>query len=343
MCSDKMYAWLGLGWALMIMPLVHAGAQGASVELIADPNFEQGFQIKEEGVAPPPAKWMESAVPVWQINHHYSKSSFAHTERFQFRRDGLTFEDDYGSLIVHPEDGEADVIVGLNASKEFGGLYRQAGDPWPHVYLSQRIAHPGGSGKESPSIAGMKSLPFSVSVRLLHDQPNRKEGYNRSLHAAQFLLLFTVQNLNRQSPGYGDYYWLSIPLYDDREPVTALHAMQDKGSPKKKATDKLIYSIGVKPFTDAVVGSGQWVTVGGDLLPHMIAGLQEAWKRGFLPASQDLADYRLGSVILGWEVPGLNDVAIAVKDLHANAVLANPGASPGAAGGNVAPAAETVR
>lgn len=57
----------------------------------------------------------------------------------------------------------------------------------------------------------------------------------------------------------------------------------------------------------------------GDLLPHIVSGLREAWKQGYLSASQKLADYRIGGLVLGWEVTGLNDVAIAVRDLRATA------------------------
>ena len=86
-------------------------------------------------------------------------------------------------------------------------------------------------------------------------------------------------------------------------------------------TDKFIYDVGVKPFTDKVVGAGEWVAVEGDLLPHILAGLRQCWQRGYLADSQDLADYRIGSCVVGWEVTGLNDCAIAVEGLRATAAL----------------------
>ena len=286
-----------------------------TVELIGDTAFERGFRLNETDAPKQVVTWGDRTVkPAWEINHHHSKSSFTNLNNFSFRPDGLTFQDDYSSLIVHPADRSADFILGLNAFKEYGGVYRQKGDPWPHAYLTQRISKPDG-----PAISEMEKIDFAISVRLLHDDRHLRTGYNRSTHAAQFLFFFTIQNLNRQSKGYGDYYWFGIALYDDRELVTAPHAMQDKGSPKKQGTDKLIYNVGIKPFTNAVVADGKWVTVRGDILPHIIAGLREAWKHGFLPDSQNLADYRIGGLVMGWEIPGLNDAAIAVKDLRATA------------------------
>lgn len=293
-----------------------------TIELIADATFERGFRIKEAGAEARVVSWNQTTSPVWEICHHHSHSSFANTNGFTFTTNGLVFKDDYGTLAVHPAGEDADLVVGVNASKEYGDVYRQQGDPWPHVYVSQHIGGPGGHlAPNSPPLSEIARVDFSVNVRLLHDRRNQRAGYNRRLHAAQFLFFLTIQNLNRRSRGYGDYYWFGIALYDDRESVTSLHAMRDAGSPRKKGTDKLIYNVGIKPFTSEVVASGQWVTVKGDLLPHIVAGLREAWKRGYLPASQDMADYRVSSGLVGWEVPGLNDAAIAIKGLRATATL----------------------
>lgn len=295
-----------------------------TVELIADTAFEHGLRVAEPGTPEQIVRWSGAASPEWRINHHHSKSLFTNMAGFSYRENGLTFADGYSSLVIHPADKSADCIVGLDANKEYGGVYRQPGDPWPHIYLSQRISNPGGHLlPDGPAISEIEKIDFSISVRLLHDRKNMGDGYKRPTHAAQFIFFFTIQNLNRASKGFGDYFWFGIVLYDDRESVTAPHAMRDKGSPKKKGTDKLIYNIGVKPFTSEVVAAGEWVDIRGDLLPHILAGLREAWKQGYLPASQSLDDYRIGSLVLGWEVPGLNDVAIAVKNLRATATLSD--------------------
>jgi hypothetical protein len=310
----------------LLLFLPSAVPAASPVELIGDAKFELGFSVREDNKAgSPPVRWKEAGDPVWVLTHHHSKSSFDNREHFQFRPDGLTFDDGLTLLDVHPGSGEADVVLGLNADKEYGGIYRQKGDPWPHVYLTQRISDPSGHlGQNAPTLATIEKIDFSVSVKLLYDRASPKEGRIRSVHAAQFILFFTIQNLNRRSEGHGDYYWFGIALYDDREPVTFLHAMQDKGSPKKKGTDKWIYNVGVQPFTSEVVAEGRWVTVRGDILPHILAGLREAWKQGSLPASQNLSDYRIGSLVLGWEIPGLNDAAVAFKDLRATATIASP-------------------
>ena len=294
----------------------------SAVELIADPGFHQGFTAKDAGGKTRVVRWNDAAVPVWFVAQHDSKSSLASGDHCTFHADGCVFHDDYQTLTVHPKDVDADLVLGVNAYAEYGGVYRQKGDPWPHLLVEQRISNPRGHlGDASPRLADLRRLDLAMRVRLLYDRKHAGPGYDPHMHTAQFVFYFSVQNLNRQSKGYGDYYWFGLTLYDSRHEVTRLSALQDKGSPKKKGTDKFIYNVGIAPFTSEVVGRGEWVTVNGDVLPHIHAGLQECWKRGFLPDSQDPADYRIGGMNMGWEVPGLDDVAMAVKDLAATAVL----------------------
>ena len=52
----------------------------------------------------------------------------------------------------------------------------------------------------------------------------------------------------------------------------------------------------------------------------MLDGLGTAWGRGFLKDSRDLADYRIGGMNMGWEVPGLFDVEVQVRNLSMRTV-----------------------
>ena len=294
-----------------------------AVELIADTAFQRGLNVKDRAGQVHAIAWSTNAAPpVWNTAQHLSKSSFADKAFQTITTNGFSFQDDYELLKIHPAGTDADFICGVNAEHEFGGKLREPGDPWPHLYLEQRISNPGGHlGANSPALADIAKIDFAINVKLLYDRKKTGPTYSRHVHAAQYLVLFTIQNLNPKSKGRGDYYWFGISLYDDRQPITTLFAMQDKGSPKKKGTDKFIYNTGVKPFTNRIVAAGDWVRVNGDLLPHIIAGLQDCWRHGFLPDSQNLADYRIGGLVLGWEVTGLNDVAIAVKGMRATATL----------------------
>ncbi len=303
-------------------------ATANALDLVADPGFHHGFYVKDRAGKEQVLRWNNAAQrdenqkPVWHTAQHDSKSCFADAAFCQFRNSGLTFHDDFQTLIVHPEGGDADIILGVNAMKEYGGVWRKPGDPWPHLYLQQDISLPRiERGVAAPTVAQLQRLDLAVSIRLLYDRQNKGPEFNPNVHAAQFQLFLTVQNLNRQSKGFSDYYWFGVSLYDNRREVTSLFAMQDVSQARKKGTEKFIYDVGIAPFTSEVVAKGHWVKVHGDVLPHIRAGMEECWKRGFLTDSRDPADYRVGGIFLGWEIPGLNDAAVAVKDLSLIATL----------------------
>ena len=235
---------------------------------------------------------------------------------------GLTFRDEFQTLIAHSEDGGSDIILGVNAMKEYGGVWRKRAI-LGHTCISSRTSanravRGGQPRRASPAY---NALDLGISIRLLYDRQNKGPQYNPNLHAAQFQLFLTVQNHNTKSKGFSDYYWFGVSLYDNRREVTSLFCMQDVSQARKKGTEKFIYDVGLAPFTSQVVAKGNWVAVRGDLLPHIRAGMDECWKRGFLPDSKDWADYRVGGIFLGWEIPGLNDAAVAVKDLSLRAKL----------------------
>lgn len=310
------------GWLIAGVLMAGAASAAEKIELIADPTFQSGFIAKDREGKECPIRWEGSQKPLWSIAQHHSKSCFAEPSALKTRPGGCTLQDEFELLDAHPQSGAGDLVLGINAFKEYGGVYRKKGGIWPHLYVSQRISDPKGHlGAKSPVIANLDRVELNIDFRLLYNHSHSNADFNVHVHAAQFIFMFTIQNLNRQSKGYGDYYWFNVCLFDSRKKLTALFAMQDKSSAEKKGTEKLIYDIGIAPFTSAVVADGQWVNVRGDLLPHIRQGLQEAWKRGFLPVSQNEADYRIASLVMGWEIPGLNDAAFAVKNLRATATL----------------------
>jgi hypothetical protein len=62
------------------------------------------------------------------------------------------------------------------------------------------------------------------------------------------------------------------------------------------------------------------VTFAADLVPIIGDALRAAWDRGFLLGSRDLADYRLGGITVGWEVPGTFAAAVQIRNLSLAAV-----------------------
>lgn len=300
-------------------------AHAAKVDILIDTTFQRGFVVLD-----PKGKvqgevhcGLDNAKPVWRIAQWYSRQSLYQPDKIAHSATGIAYQSRYKELAVHPGAPDGDLVMGVNGFAEFGGKYRQWGQPWPHLYVSQRISRPGGHlGKDSPPLSRIRHVNLSVAVKLLRNVRHAGPKLNRNLHTAQFLLMFTVQNLNRHSAGYGDYYWFNLCIFDDRQAVTRPFVMADKDQGTKKGTGKLIYDIGMERFHCPPTGSGKWVTIRGDLFPDIVRGLQTAWQRGFLSSSHNLADYYIGGCVLGFEVTGLNDIAFGVRNLRVTADVA---------------------
>ena len=52
--------------------------------------------------------------------------------------------------------------------------------------------------------------------------------------------------------------------------------------------------------------------------------LYEAWARGFVKDSRDVSDYRLGGMNMGWELTGINNVEMQVRNISLKAMPKAP-------------------
>jgi hypothetical protein len=304
--------------APMLFAALVAAGEGAAgeapgKELIRDPRFERGFSL----YAPKTGKKVivdtlrvreETAEPVWGLAQWSSRHSLAGAKPERLQSGAVRFANEAKAVTVGPpgtDDG--DLSLRVSGKVEYGDRARKKGEPWPHLLVEQDLTG-------HPSLAELKALPFAVSVRLRHVEKFAAPDYTPQLHAAHFQLFITVQNRNRQSPGFGDFYWFGIPLYDDRHRIPRAFMAPDVG------LSKFIFTPPGETFTEESVHDGNWVTVRRDLLPLMLEGLKAAWERGFLKDSRELSDYRLGGMNMGWEVPGIFNVALQAKDLSLKAV-----------------------
>ncbi len=299
--------------AAAVPPAQSADVPPAGRELVQDAHFRQGFQMW----APKPGKKVDAGVlrwdevtgrPAWGMAQWASRFPFESPVAERLPDGGARFRNAGKTMVVGPHgSADADLVLGVCASAEYQGRARRQGEPWVHLLVEQTFVG-------CPALSDLREIRFHLEARLRSAKKIPTPDYSAGIHAAQFLVYFTVQNLNRRSPGYGDYYWFGIPVYDDRQSVVARAAHGDAG------TGKMIYSTPGDCYAKTSTHSGQWVTFDGDLLPEMLDGLRTAWGRGFLKDSRDLADYRIGGMNMGWEVPGLFDVEVQVRNLSMRTV-----------------------
>jgi len=302
---------------LLLIALLAEFAQGAPErELIRDPDFRRGFTVLQ----PQPGKRVpygvlhgheSSLAPVWDLEQWSSRHPLAIAAPESVADGSLRYSNVAKTVMLGAAGSDqGDLGLAVRASVEYGARARTSGEPWVHLLVEQRIANP-------PSLAELSAARLHLEARLNASERRAMPAYSPGLHAAQFQIFFSVQNLNRQSPGYGKYLWFGIPIYDDRHRVAPSHKAQDTGG-----TSMFIYTPSGDVFTAQSAHDREWLTIDKDLLPLMREGLEYAWRHNFLKGSQALADYRIAGMNVGWEVPGIFDVDLAIRRLSLKAVSA---------------------
>ncbi len=283
------------------MSRLDAGTE--AIPLVQDPTYGGGFRLYDpqpgrhvvRGHLPPGA-----SDPVWGLAQWSSRTPLEEGDVVEVPG-GYGAANGGRSAIVRPH--ERYLRLELNGSLEYVERARGHGEPWSHLLAEQRLA-------PHPMLSDIAALPFRFLARVAKCEKRDTEDYNPSIHAAQYQWFVTVQNLRVDSSGYGDYYWFGIQIFDDRNSVPPASSHVDLG------TSKLIYAPGGDAYASESTHGGRSVTFEGDLLPEVLVGLERAWAQGLLGGSQDLADYRLGGMNIGWEVPGVFDAAVELWDLE---------------------------
>ena len=287
-------------------------------QLIKDRHFQRGFKVvnrsnQQIGTI---STIFSNEEPIWEFVFGSSKSTHNTVQPSETLASGaMLLSDDYSRMIIGSGNMlESDLTLGISAYEQYEGNYYVpgVGQEWVYHLAQQQISFPGNYSSGSPAISAISALDFSVFAQLLLAEQNIGTGYNANYHAAQYLIYFTIQNQNQNSPGFGiDYIWFGITIYDDRWSILGLNVQQDSGG-----TERLIYNVGNEPFiTEGFISGGLEKFFEGDLLPAVRDALNRAWSSGFLLGSNYLSDYRIGGMNIGWEISGLNNVEIRVKDL----------------------------
>jgi hypothetical protein len=224
----------------------------------------------------------------------------------------VRFSNETKAVSFAPErDKERTLSLLMRGDAEYRGHLRRPEEPWPHLLVEQDLSR-------QPALSQLATLRFRVAYQLLRVHTNAPAPL-QPWHCAQFQAVLLVKNLNQSSPGYEDYLWFEIPLYDSRYPVPPEYAAQDTAG-----SDKFIYSPPGKAFGERRPADGNWVNVDRDVLPLIHDGLQRAWRENFMTASRNLADLHVVAFSVGWELPGPLDVEMRFHALSLEATMRKP-------------------
>ena len=320
--------------------------RGLAVELIIDPHSQRGLYWNDPTTIPvqdtPVQFTTNNGTPLWVLQPGsnltaYSVSDFNITPTVR-PSGAYQWTNSIRGLVMGPTGTvDSDLQFTINSINEYGGVYRTSGQDWINLYMGQRISNPGDgypvgfdANNTSPWLSEISKVLWSMDLNLTTASNRYTTGYNSSVNAAQYNVWLTVQNLatnpdGSRKPGYGDYIWFGMQLYDDRTSLPGQSVMPDPG------TGKLIYNIGISNFTKTGLQVGQWQTLKGDLYPYITNALKTAWtwsqthpgQSNYLSYSTNYGDYKFGGIIHGWEVSGLSIVNLQTRNLSVQAYGVN--------------------
>ena len=289
------------------------------LRMLDDPRLERGCvvlrpeagkRVKVGALAPAAGR----GEPAWELAQWHSRFTLASAQPERLASGAVRFFDGAKTVIFGPANSpEADVVLGLDAITEYEGRAPQPGDAWPHLLLSNNLLNP----RPLPSL---ESLRLRIGYRLLESEAKQGDGWNARRHTAQFVLYLVVQNSNPASPGFRDYYWFGVQMYDARYRLSPKYAAKDAGKERKPGTGKYIFNLPTERFTTDSAQDRKWVAIDKDVLPMIREGLEAAWAGGHLPGSKDPRDYQVSRFSAGWEVTGTWKAALQLRAMSVTAL-----------------------
>lgn len=250
--------------------------------------------------------------PYWTLGTHYSKYDISAVKPKKLGGGFYEHKTPGEAVSIRRENGET--ILKLDATT--GAQYdspRKRNEPWPHL-LVQRDFSPDEFLRLN---AGAVLFSFDVRVagwkNLMSD-----EEYDPGLHCAQSNIYFVIRNINPDSPDYNDYIWFGIPVFDSRHEIVPAYQALD-GDPNVLGTGKLIDTLGgAQAYEKIYAGqnprSGDWCHGQLDLAAEALEALDAAKKFGFMPQTT-LDDLAVVHINFGWEMPGIFDASLEIKNL----------------------------
>ncbi len=288
--------------------VAESGEENQMDNIILDADFSQGAWIYS------PAKPMRMTGklplsdseedPEWLLTQWNSKNNIRGTQA-QVVDGAYIYENEYKTVA---RDAQGVLTLRVNASEEYHRVRTSKMDSWVHLYFEQRYANP-------YPLAGMGSAPLRLSFCVPEFRDATPEGeLDPSLHAAIAVFYVILKDMNPQSPAYGDFINFCVMLYDNRTPVTPESLFVDSGQNPIDATNMMIYTMDSSTYAGEVYADGVWHDIDIDLMPYFQHALRETQERGYM-AGTKMEDLCISSVFFGFEVPGVMDCELRVRDL----------------------------
>ena len=288
------------------------------VELFDDPSFSTGFHLKSvstsdahvvkhldyDGAA------IESSRDIWNMAQWWTPFDFQYAP-YKYEDGYHIYQNESRTLKVNTEKQEIHMQLNswLEYQERFGGSRVETSQTWSHFLIEQNFS-------TSMMLSQLNSLVLSFDFEIPTVQLFDEEHYNPSVHAAQFIMYFTIRNTE-----FNNFFWFGVPLFDNRGNEANPSYNIDQGF--EGATNSLIYRMGQKDFLPNGVEVGKKYSVNVDLIPF----LQEALITGSTQTSNpplkgwDWNNCYINYMNCGWELPGSFNIESNMSNLSLMAEL----------------------
>lgn len=295
---------LGLLFALFFL-FTGCAPTPVSREIIQDRDFHGGIRVQGDNSSlPAPIDTLypfhfSTDMVYWLLPQWGSKSVMQKTLPI-ISNDSVIYQHKAKRVSFFKNKNQTvEIRLDLIASQEYDHP-RAMGEDWPHLLLEQYFNNP-------PKLIEADRLIYKTKCKLLYADNKMGDQFNPDLHTTQITQYFTIQDNNKSSESYGDFFWFGIPFYDYRYEYTELYAARDIG--KEDASRKFIYSVASPDIFNGTMHAKEWVTIDKDILPFIKEAFETARQRGYL-AGSGFEDMVVTTMNVGWEVPGTFDCGI---------------------------------
>lgn len=279
-------------------------------QILLDSDFENGFLLHHTDglVTREPIKVFDfnktaKGKPDWKLAQWCSRYNLANGREKVWDDASFEYSDEAKSVRVWKGTGK--IGLSLTASKEYTHARRE-GEGWPHILIEQEF-------KEDYFLCDIEEVVQTIDFTLTGFADMMDENERNQLHTAQLQWFIAVQNRNRQSKGYGDFFWFGLPFWDyPRYDYPPAFTAQDGG--KEENTGKFINTVDSKKFLNEPIKLGDRIRLEIPVYRWIKEGFMLAQERNFLKDSK-WEDMCLGNMNLGFEVTGTFDVSVLINKI----------------------------
>jgi hypothetical protein len=273
--------------------------------VIHDPTYQSGFSVRTpESVLSYTTSNLypfgnnNNSKPDWSSGQWGSQYPFSSTTPKTVLANGAVEYKTPGKRVVLGPGNY--VLLGLN-SIDWGSHIQRLGTPSSvKGFLS---LDPEQHRQDDIPISQLESVQYKMSFRLVKAETGGPGS--GGAHAQANLRLV---NNNPSSPGYKEWVYFIIKLYDNRYRTIPYQLKKDGG------TGALLYRLPSSDFYgNKSAWDKQWITIDKDILPMFAKAIQTGYSKRYLK-SNDLGDYVPRFTGVHWEMSALKNVEMEFKD-----------------------------